>query len=63
MKVAITGHTHGIGKEIYNYFLKNNYEVKGFSRSTGYDISSSTKRKKILENIKDFDIFVANFHL
>jgi NAD(P)-dependent dehydrogenase (short-subunit alcohol dehydrogenase family) len=60
MKVGITGHTKGIGKEISEYFLKNSYEVVGFSRSSGYDISKEIDRNKILEQLDHFDIFVNN---
>ena len=35
MKVAITGHTKGLGKELYNRFG----DVKGFSSSNDYDVS------------------------
>jgi len=59
MKIAITGHTKGIGKTIYDYFEKNN-EVYGFSRSNGFDISNMLNRKSIADTVKDFDIFVNN---
>ena len=59
MKIAITGHTKGIGNAIYNYFAENN-EVHGFSRSNGYNISDNLSREKIVETIKEFDIFVNN---
>jgi len=39
MKVVITGHTHGIGRALYNHFQTfNGWEVVGLSRSNGYDI-------------------------
>lgn len=60
MKVAITGHTQGIGLEIYNYFKNQGHEVVGFSKSTGYDISDSDTRVRILKSTRDFDIFVNN---
>ena len=59
MKIAITGHTKGIGNAVYNYFAENN-EVHGFSRSNGYDISNKVSREKIIETTKEFDIFVNN---
>jgi hypothetical protein len=58
MKVAITGHTSGIGKELYKYFSKKNAEVIGMSRSNGYDLETSVDR--IIENAKDCDIFINN---
>lgn len=60
MKIALTGHTRGIGKEIYRYFENQNFNCLGFSRSNGFDISSSEKRKQIAELSKDCDIFVNN---
>jgi hypothetical protein len=58
MKVAITGHTAGIGKELYNYFSRKNAEVIGMSRSNGYDLETSVD--SIIENAKDCDIFINN---
>jgi len=60
MKIGITGHTKGIGKKISDYFLKNNHEVIGFSRSSGYDISKESDRKRIIAQINFLDIFVNN---
>lgn len=60
MQVAITGHTGGIGKEIYQYFQNKNYNCIGFSRSNGYDISNLTARMEIAELSKNCDIFVNN---
>lgn len=58
MKVAITGHTQGLGKAFFEYFQTHN--VIGFSRSNGYDISNPFARSKILTQIQDADVFVNN---
>ena len=55
MKVAVTGHTSGIGKAIYEKYQPNSI---GFSRSNGFDITKDIK--KILKACKDCDIFVNN---
>ncbi len=60
MKVAVTGHTRGIGKAIFDYFQKNNNQVQGFSRSNGYDIKLTTVRQQIVNLVNDVDIFVNN---
>jgi len=60
MKVAITGHTRGIGKAILDKFSSNNCEVIGFSKSTGFDISKEQDRINIFNMAKDADIFVNN---
>ena len=38
MKIAITGHTKGIGKACFDLFNTDNNCI-GFSRSNGFDIS------------------------
>jgi hypothetical protein len=58
MKIAITGHTQGLGQAFLNHF--QSHTVIGFSRSNGYDIVSPADRNKILDEIKDFDIFINN---
>lgn len=60
MRVAITGHTKGIGQELVNYFLGKKYEVTGFSRKNNYDISINETRKRIVGQLDQFDIFVNN---
>lgn len=60
MKVAVTGHTRGIGKEIANYFVKHGFELVGFSKSTGYNIRDPEIRKKIVEESKECSVFVNN---
>ena len=57
MKIAITGHTKGIGKGLYDFYVKKNH-ILGFSRSNGYDIAK--KSDEIIEKSKDCDIFFNN---
>lgn len=56
MKIAITGHTRGIGKAIFNQAKIKEYDVTGFSRSTNHDISL----ENLVDQISNFDIFVNN---
>ena len=56
MKIAITGHTKGIGKELDNFFSAN-ATIIGLSRSTGYDINNVDS---IVEAVKECDVFVNN---
>jgi len=56
MKIAITGHTKGVGKSIFDR-LSSTHEVFGFSRTNGYNIQDY---KNILLEIKDFDVFINN---
>ena len=58
MKIVITGHTQGLGLAFFRNFSAHN--VIGFSRSNGYNIANLTSRIKILDAIKDADIFINN---
>lgn len=58
MKVAITGHTQGLGQALFRHF--NSYDVIGFSRNNGYNIADPISRSKILEQLVDVDIFINN---
>ena len=60
MKVAITGHTKGIGAAIHTWLSSQGHEVIGFSRSTGYDISNEEIQKQIVNLASDCDLFVNN---
>lgn len=60
MKVAITGHTRGIGKSIFEELTKRSYHVSGYSKSTGWDISLLETRNKILKEVFEFDVFINN---
>ena len=61
MKIALTGHTKGLGAEILKYF-SSNHSVLGFSRSNGYDIKSPADRKKIIKESENADVFINLVH-
>ena len=56
MKIAITGHSHGIGKHIFEFF-SSTADVVGLSRSNGYDINNVGH---ILDAVSDADVFINN---
>jgi NAD(P)-dependent dehydrogenase (short-subunit alcohol dehydrogenase family) len=58
--VVITGHTSGIGKAMYEYFISNNCKVTGFSKSNGYDIGDEISQQHIIDSLDTADIFVNN---
>jgi len=60
VKVAITGHTSGIGLAIADAFRARAHEIVGLSRSTGYDLSGD--RQKVVEAAAKCDVFVNNRH-
>ena len=51
-KIAVIGHTKGIGKAIAKLYKKKGFEIVGLSRSNGYD----------LENNKDEDNYGADYN-
>lgn len=53
MIIAVTGHTSGIGKAV-----SERYNIVGFSRSNGYDITKDKQR--IVQDSKHCDIFINN---
>ena len=61
MNIALTGHSKGLGKALFE-FLSQKHEIIGFSRSNGYDIKSPFDRKKIIKESKDCDIFINLVH-
>jgi len=61
MRIALTGHTKGLGAEILKYF-SSEHNVLGFSRSNGYDIKNPFDRKKILKMSADAEVFINLVH-
>jgi nucleoside-diphosphate-sugar epimerase len=61
MKIAITGHTSGLGKAIYTHFEKNGYEIIGLSRSNGFSIPE--KLQEVVNIAKTCDLFFNNVHI
>ena len=59
-RAAITGHTSGLGASFYSLLDQHGYEVHGFSRSNGYDLRDYSQVSRILEQTKDFDLFINN---
>ena len=57
-KIAIVGHTRGIGKAIADLYRKKNYTVVGLSSSNGYDLHCS--QVEIMEQLDDCQLIVLN---
>ncbi len=60
LKVAVTGHTKGIGHAIHNVFKNNNHTVIGYSRSNGFDISNEDTQDQLVKECKHVDVFINN---
>ena len=56
MKIAITGHSKGIGKACYD-LLSKDHDVIGFSRTNGFNIKDP---KKIISASIGCDVFINN---
>jgi hypothetical protein len=63
MKIAITGHTKGIGRAFAELFEREGHEVIGFSKSQGWDIYQEDVQAKIIEQLSDCDIFINNAYM
>ena len=59
-KIAITGHTSGIGKGLFDHFTAIGCNVKGFSKDTGFDISNKLNQDLIITHTRDCDLFINN---
>lgn len=57
-KVAITGHTRGIGKALWDYY--EGCTRLGFSKTEGWDLDNKQICDAVVHNIKDYDIFINN---
>ena len=60
MKIAITGHTNGIGKAIYDALSEHTQNLTGFSLTTGYNISLPEDRTKIISESMNCSVFINN---
>jgi hypothetical protein len=63
MKIAITGHTSGIGKTLTELCDHKKIEWDGFSRSNGFDITSETFQTRLPEIVEDYDVFINNAYV
>ena len=61
LKIAIVGHTRGIGKAIADLYRKKKYTVVGLSSSNGYDLQCS--QVEIMEQLDDCELIVLNAYV
>lgn len=57
MKIAITGHSAGIGQALAKIYIEQGHEVVGLSRRNGYNIRSIPKVAGMIESC---DMFINN---
>lgn len=58
MKIAISGHSKGLGAELLKRYTESGHTVSGFSRSNGYDLRDWSLMQKMIAQIEDHDMFV-----
>lgn len=56
MKIAITGHTSGIGKELHKLYP----DSAVFSRSNNFDLSIPQLRQRMYSEVEECDVFINN---
>lgn len=66
MKVALTGHTSGIGAHLFHILKISNFDVHGFSRSNDWDLNDYGRVRDFswfITKYNDFDIFINNAYV
>lgn len=58
-KIAISGHSKGLGFEFHKRYTEMGYVVSGFSRSNGYDLRDWSSMQKMITEIQHYDIFIS----
>lgn len=60
MRIAITGHTRGLGLQIYNHLASKGHDVIGLSSSNGYHLPNQIDQ--VVEIAQGCDYFFNNAH-
>lgn len=59
-RIAITGHTSGIGLATKELLSEKGFKVSGFSRANGFDLSKPDTIANIVEGSRNFQVFINN---
>ncbi|HMN69827.1 MAG TPA: hypothetical protein PKC28_14885 [Bdellovibrionales bacterium] len=59
-RIAMTGHTSGVGQALYDYWRGRGHDVQGFSRSNGYDLSRAETITRVVQESLKCDWFINN---
>lgn len=64
-RVAITGHTRGIGKALWDRLEERGLELRGYSKSNGYNLQRVSTCKKVVQEVVDWnaDVFINNAYV
>lgn len=60
LRIALTGHTRGIGAAIFAHLTAEGHTVTGYSRTNGFDISRPEKIAEITKLCSSADVFINN---
>lgn len=60
MKIALTGHTSGFGAELLNSFRFYEWQVRGISRTTGFDLGTTLDQTRFVNSLTNEDLVVLN---
>lgn len=59
MRIAITGHSQGLGAEFVRAYEADGHTVTGYSRSNGYDLRDWSRMQEMLDQVQDYDLFIS----
>jgi hypothetical protein len=62
MRIAITGHTSPMGKDVYEHYSKT-YQCLGISRTTGYDFTNTDSLNNTVSEVLARDVFLNIAHV
>ena len=62
MRIAITGHTSPMGKDVYEHYSKT-HECLGISRVTGYDLTNTDSINDTVSEVLARDVFLNMAHV
>jgi hypothetical protein len=60
LKIAVTGHTAGLGKAFFDHYQNLGHSVSGYSRQNGFDLRDWATIQKFLDVTENFDLLISN---
>jgi len=62
MKIVVTGHTKGLGRAIYYHYINLGHDVKGFSRTNGFNVENQDNVASIVDAASQSAVFFNNVY-
>jgi len=60
MNIAITGHTTGLGKSLFDFYTNQGHYVTGFSRSNDFDLRNWDRMQALIDATEFYDLIFSN---